>query len=273
LTFDRGSEGETDTENLRNKWSLITGASSGFGVQFAKLLAARKSNLVLAARRTEPMERLAAELRRKHDVEIAIEGMDLARQGAGREIKSRIDARGLSIDILVNNAGCGWYGLFTDQPLDTITDMLQLNVTTLTELTRLFAADMVERKTGHILLIASLLGYQAVPGYAVYAATKAYVLLLGEALHHELERHSVSVTALCPGPSETSFAQVAGARTSPLLKMMSMDPQTVAEAGIHAMLTRRATMVPGFLNKAIVFLDRLMPRPMQRTIFGKVTAG
>jgi uncharacterized protein len=152
-------------EKLLDKWSLITGASSGFGVQFAKLLAARKSNLVLVARRTEPMERLAAELRRQHGVEIAIEGMDLARSGAGTEIKSRLDARGVSVDILVNNAGYGWYGSFIDQRLDAITDMLQLNVTTLTELTRLFAAEMVERRAGHILLIASLLGYQAVPGY------------------------------------------------------------------------------------------------------------
>jgi short-subunit dehydrogenase len=260
-------------ENLRNKWSLITGASSGFGVQFAKLLAARKSNLVLAARRTEPMERLAAELRQKHSVDIAIEGIDLARQGAGSELKSRLDARGVSIDILVNNAGYGWYGSFIEQPLGTITDMVQLNVTTLTELTHLFAADMAERKTGHILLIASLLGYQAVPGYAVYAATKAYVLLLGEALHHELEPHGVAVTALCPGPATTSFGEVAGARSSPILKMMTMEPQAVAEAGVHAMLAGRATLVPGFLNKAIVFLDRLMPRTMQRRIFGKVTSG
>src|SRR5215475_11357823 len=159
-------------DNLRDKWSLVTGASSGFGVQFAKLLAARKSNLVLTARRTEPMERLAAELRQKYGVDIVIEGMDLARPGAGTEIKSRLDARGVSVDILVNNAGYGRYGSFIDQRLDTITEMLQLNVSTLTEVTHLFAADMVERRAGHILLIASLLGYQAVPGYAVYAATK-----------------------------------------------------------------------------------------------------
>jgi short-subunit dehydrogenase len=260
-------------ENLRDKWSLITGASSGFGVQFAKLLAARKSNLVLAARRTEPMKRLEAELRNQHSVDIAIEGIDLARPGAAKDLKSRLDACGVSIDILVNNAGYGWYGSFIDQPLGKITDMLQLNVTTLTELTHLFAAEMVERRAGHILLIASLLGYQAVPGYAVYAATKSYVLLLGEALHQELDPHGVAVTALCPGPAATSFAEVAGAKSSPLLNMMTMDPQTVAEVGIRAMLSRRATRVPGFLNKAIVFLDRLMPRPMQRTIFGKVTAG
>src|SRR5262249_61299600 len=110
-------------------------------------------------------------------------------------------------------------------------------------------------------------------GYAVYAARKAYVLRSGEALHHELERHGVAVTGLCPGPAATSFSEVAGAKSSPLLKMMTMDPQMVAEAGIHAVLEGRATLVPGFLNKAIVFLDRLMPRPMQRTIFGKVTAG
>ena len=260
-------------ETLNSKWALVTGASSGFGIQFARLLAARKANLVLVARRTEPMERLAAELREKHGVVIAIEGMDLARPGAGTELKARLDARGVSVDILVNNAGYGWYGSFIEQPLGTITDMLQLNVTTLTELTHIFAADMAERKTGHILLIASLLGYQAVPGYAVYAATKAYVLLLGEALHHELEPHGVAVTALCPGPAATSFGEVAGARSSPILKMMTMEPRTVAETGVHAMLAGRATVVPGVLNKVIVFLDRLMPRPIQRTIFRKVTAG
>src|SRR5262245_4773341 len=137
-------------EDLRNQWSLITGASSGFGVQFAKLLAARKSNLVLAARRTEPMERLAAELKQKPYVDIAIEAIDLARPAAGTELKSHLDARGVSIDILVNNAGYGCYGPFVEQPLETVRDMLQLNVTTLTELTHVFAADMVERKTGHI---------------------------------------------------------------------------------------------------------------------------
>jgi short-subunit dehydrogenase len=260
-------------EVLDNRWALVTGASSGFGVQFAKLLAERKANLVLVARRTEPMEKLAEELRLRHSVQVVVEGMDLSRAGVGAELKARVDTRGISVEILVNNAGYGLYGAFVDQPLEKITNMLQLNMITLTELTYIFARDMVKRRSGHILLTASLLGYQAVPGYAAYAATKAYVLLFGEALHQELQPHGVAVTALCPGISETSFGEVAGQKLSPLLKMMLMKPQPVAKAGVLAMLGRRATVVPGFFNKATVFLDRLMPRPMQRMILGKVVAG
>ena len=260
-------------ENLSNKWALITGASSGFGIEFAKLFAERKANLVLVARRTEPMKRLAEELRQKHSMQVVVEGMDLSRVGAGAELKARIDAHGLPVEILVNNAGYGLYGAFLDQPLEKITDMLHLNMITVTELTYAFAHDMVKRSSGHILLTASLLGYQAVPGYAAYAATKAYVLLFGEALHQELEPHGVVVTTLCPGISETSFGEVAGQKLSTLLKIMIMKPYPVAEAGVLAMLRRRATVVPGFLNKATVFLDRLMPRAMQRMILGKVVSG
>jgi uncharacterized protein len=260
-------------ENLYNKWALVTGASSGFGVQFAKLLAERKANLVLVARRTEPMERLAEELRHKQSVQVVVESIDLSRPGVGAELKARIDACGMPVEILVNNAGYGLYGAFLDQPPEKITEMLQLNMLTVTELTYVFARDMVKRRSGHILLTASLLGYQAVPGFAAYAATKAYVLLFGEALHQELEPHGVAVTTLCPGLSETSFGEVAGLKLSPLLKMMIMKPHPVAEAGVLAMLGRRTTVVPGFLNKATVFLDRLMPRPMQRMILGKVVSG
>jgi uncharacterized protein len=258
-------------DNLNGKWALVTGASSGFGIEFAKLLAERKANLVLVARRTEPMDSLAEELRQMHSVHVVVEGMDLSRAGA--ELKARIDARGIPVETLVNNAGYGLYGAFLDQPLEKIANMLQLNMITVTELTYVFARDMVKRRSGYILLTASLLGYQAVPGYAAYAATKAYVLLFGEALHQELEPHGVAVTALCPGMSETSFGEVAGQKLSPLLRIMLMKPRPVAKAGVLAMLGRRATVVPGFLNKATVFLDRLMPRPMQRMILGKVVSG
>jgi uncharacterized protein len=265
--------GEYQMEDLSNRWSIVTGASSGFGVQFAKLLAERKSNLVLVARRVEPMERLAAELRREHSVQVVVEPIDLSRPGAGAELKSRLDERGMPIDILVNNAGHGLYGSFVDQPLDKIIGMLQLNMVTVTELTHIFARDMVKRKNGHILLTASLLGYQAVPGYAAYAASKAYVLQFGEALHQELKPHGVSVTALCPGFSETGFGEIARLEVSTLLRLMITKPHDIAKAGIAAMLARRSTVVPGFLNKATVLSERLMPRPMQRTVVGKVISG
>jgi uncharacterized protein len=260
-------------EDFEKKWALVTGASSGFGVEFARLLAERRANLVLVARRTEPMAKLAEELRQRHGVQVVVEGMDLSQPGVGFELKSRLGTRDIPISILVNNAGYGLYGSFLDQPLEKITDMLQLNMTTLTELTHIFAHEMVKHGGGYILLTASLLGYQAVPGYAAYAATKAYVLLFGEALHQELQPHGVTVTTLCPGISATSFGEIAGQRLSPILKMMIMNPRPVAKAGVLAMLGHRATLVPGFFNKVTVFLDRLMPRPMQRIILGKVVAG
>jgi len=132
---------------------------------------------------------------------------------------------------------------------------------------------MVQRRTGHILLIASLLGYQSTPGYAAYAATKAYVLLFGEALHAELEPYGVAVTVLCPGATATSFAEVAGQKNTLALRMLTMKPEPVAKAGIMAMLKRRSSVVPGIMNKLVVFSNRLAPRQMQRMIMQKVMSG
>lgn len=258
---------------LQGKWALVTGASSGLGVEFAKLFAERRANLVLVARRMEPMNRLAEELTRKHSVRIVVIGMDLSRPGAAAELKSDLDARGIAIGSLVNNAGHGMYGGFLDQKLEAISGMMRVNMLSLTELTHIFGRDMVKRREGQILMLASLLGYQAVPGYAAYAASKAYVLLLGEALHQELAPHGVSVTTLTPGIAATSFGEIAGQRMSPLLRLMIMKPHSVARAGLAAMMGGRTTVTPGFLNKAAAFFDRLMPRPMQRAIFGRIMAG
>src|SRR5262244_1545424 len=222
-------------ENVVGKWALVTGASSGFGVHFAALLAQRKANLVLAARRIEPMEQLAQQLRQNHNVSVVVEGIDLSVAGATADLKARLDQRGIAIDILVNNAGYGLYGSFVEQPLQKIIEMLQLNMIALTELTHVFSRGMVERQSGHILLVASLLGYQATPGYAAYAATKAYVLSLGEALHAELKSAGVGVTVVSPGPTSTSFGDVAGQRDTPLLRMLMMKPLPVARVGIRAL--------------------------------------
>jgi len=256
-------------DSVSGKWALITGASSGFGVEFATLLAERNANLVLVARRREPMQKLAEELREKHHVNVVVEGFDLARPGAGAELKSRLDSRGLAVDVLVNNAGYGLYGSFVDQPLEKTLDMLQLNMLAVAELTHIFANDMRKRRTGHILLIASLLGYQATPGYAAYAASKAYVLLFGEALHAELKPHGIGVTVLSPGPSATSFGAVAGQNDTPVLRMLMMEAGPVARRGITGMLRRRSSIVAGVLNKLIVFCNRLTPRSMQRAVMQK----
>lgn len=252
------------------KWALVTGASSGLGLEFADLLAAQKVNLVLAARRQEPMEKLASTLRRQYGVEVLVEAIDLASPGAASRLKGSLDARSVAIDILLNNAGYGLHGDFLETPIECTADMIQLDITAVTELTYLFGRDMATRGSGHILLLASLLAFQAVPGYAVYAAAKAYVLALGEALHDELRPHGVIVTTLCPGHTATGFDAAAGATASALLRLLTMQPRPVAASGIRALLRGKAMVVAGLANKMAAFSNRLMPRSMQRATMRRI---
>jgi short-subunit dehydrogenase len=268
-TGARGATGKA-TNSFAGKWALITGASSGLGVEFADLLATQKVNLVLTARRREPMEKLASDLRRKYGVNVLVEAIDLASPGAPGRLKSSLDARPVAIDILLNNAGYGLHGDFLETPIERTKNMIQLNITTLTELTYLFGRDMATRGSGHILLVASLLGFQAVPSYAAYAATKAYVLALGEALHDELRLHGVIVTSLCPGHTATGFDAAAGATASPLLRLLTMKPRPVAASGIRALSQGKAMVVAGLSNKIAAFSNRLTPRLMQRATMRRI---
>ncbi|MBP1771950.1 MAG: short-chain dehydrogenase [Holophagaceae bacterium] len=252
------------------KRALITGASSGLGLEFAELLAAQKVNLVLAARRQEPMEKLAVELRRKHGVDIVVEPIDLATPGAAARLKSNLDGRSIQIDILVNNAGYGLHGEFLETPLDRTTDMIQLNIMALTELSYVFGRDMAARGSGHILLLASLLALQPVPTFAAYAATKSFVLAFGEALHDELRPQGVVVTSLCPGHTETGFDAAAGAPVSPMLRLLTMKPRPVAESGLRALSQGKASVIAGFMNNIIAFSNRLTPRSMQRATLKRI---
>jgi len=262
-----------ERQSMTGKWALVTGASSGFGVEFATLLAGVGANLILVARRAEPMEQLAARLRRAHGVQIVVLAMDLSAPDAAAALKARTDAQGLAVDVLINNAGYGLYGNFVEQPLARVTEMLRLNMLSLTELTHLYGCDMARRGSGHILLTASLLGFQGVPGYAAYAASKAYVLHFGEALHAELRPRGVVVTALAPGAATTSFGDVAGQTDKGTLQKLMMTPREVAEIGMRALLRRRSSVVAGWRNGFIVFLNRFTPRAVQRQIFKRVMAG
>ena len=201
-----------------------------------------------------------------------VEPIDLASPGAANRLKNTLDARSVAIDILVNNAGYGLHGDFLETSIERTVDMIQLNITALTELTYLFGRDMATRRSGHILLIASLLGFQAVPGYAAYAATKAYVLSLGEALNDELGPHGVVVTSLCPGHTATGFDASAGAVASPLLRLLTMKPGPVAASGIRALLRGKAMVVAGLSNKMAAFSNRLTPRSMQRATMRRIMA-
>lgn len=253
-------------ENINGKWALVTGASSGFGMDFAAALAERGTNLVLAARRTEPMESLAKTLRDKHGIKVVVEGIDLAHAGVGQTLKARLDAQEIHIDILINNAGYGVYGAFLEQPLNRTLDMLQLNMLSLTELTHAFACDMVKRGGGHILLVASIGGYQSTPTYAAYAASKAYVLLFGEALNTELAPHNVKVSVLSPGITATSFLAVSGQKATAYQKLVMMQSRPVVDIGLKAMFKGTPSVVPGLANKITIFSNRLSPRSIQSKV-------
>jgi uncharacterized protein len=174
-----------------HSWVLITGASSGFGAEFARQYAAQGHPLVLVARRLDRLRTLAETLRQQYRVDVVVEGVDLSDLAAVSQLHQRLRERGIAIDILVNNAGHGRQGRFLDGPLDDALSVVQLDIASLTAVTHVFAQDMRTRRRGKILLVASLLAFQGVENFAVYAAAKAYVLRLGEALHRELRREAL----------------------------------------------------------------------------------
>jgi hypothetical protein len=253
-----------------NSWVLVTGASSGFGEEFARQYAEQGHSLVLVARRLDRLQALAKALRRQHRVAIVVEQVDLSDIAAITQLHRRLHERGIAIEILINNAGHGLQGPFVDGQLEAALAMVQLDVASLTAVTHVFAQDMQTRGRGKILLVASLLAYQGVQNFAVYAASKAYVLRLGEALHRELKRDGVTVTVLSPGMSDTGFAATAQQKITPALKGLMMQPAPVVRAGIRALQAGRISVVPGWANKALVILTRATPRRLHQAFLSRV---
>ncbi|GEO84577.1 MULTISPECIES: SDR family NAD(P)-dependent oxidoreductase [Alphaproteobacteria] len=244
------------------KWALITGATGGLGRAFAGALVRRGYNLVLTARKADALEAMATELRGEHGAEVVVEAVDLAEALACTQLKQRIDNRGIFVETLVANAGYGIQGRFIARSRDDEVGMVDVNVRALTELSHIFAGDMADRAGGHILLVASTAAFQPIPGYAVYAASKAYVLAFGHALHRELARRKVVVSVTCPGPTQTPFWERAGHRLNPMAAAVMMTPEAVVEAGLNALYAGRPSVVPGVVNKLITLLTRLFPRSL-----------
>ncbi len=239
--------------------ALITGASSGIGLELAKLFARDGHSLVLVARRKDSLDQLAAELRARNAIRVDVIPMDLAVAGAAENLVGEINKLNLNIDVLVNNAGFGTNGNFADSPLSGWQQMMQLNMVTLTELTHLLLPGMRQRKSGKILNISSVAGLQSCPNFAVYAATKAFVLYFSEALREELSSEGISVTAVCPGATATDFHRVAGNEGTFFTKIMD-DVEGVANSAYQATLNGSGTLITGWLNKPLPFLLRLIPR-------------
>ena len=244
------------------QWALVTGASSGLGKEFARALAARKYNLILAARREEPMQALAAELRQRHGVEIVIEAIDLGAPASPADLHKRLDEQGIAPDILINNAAFGLSGDFLTQKPERLREMLQLDILSLTELTHLFGKRMAERGSGHILLVASLAAYSPIPLLAAYGAAKHYVLALGVALHVELAP-KVGVTVVSPGLMDTGFNEVSGFQPKASMRPTVVSPAKVAEAGLKAMFAGKSSVIVGKINRLVAFSNRFTSRLMQ----------
>jgi short-subunit dehydrogenase len=252
------------------KTALITGASFGIGMEFARIFAREGYSLVLVARSADKLRQVASELEKAYGTLSLILATDLTDPGASSYVLDQTTRAGIRVDVLVNNAGFGQYGLFAENDLEECLRQIQLNVTTLTHLTRLYLPAMIERKNGGILNVASTAAFQPGPLMAVYFATKAYVLHLSEALSNELKGTGVTVTCLCPGATATEFHKRAKATGQRLLRMGSMDARTVAEDGYRALVAGKPVVISGFKNWLVAQSVRVSPRSLVTAIARKI---
>jgi uncharacterized protein len=250
---------------MRTKVALVTGASAGLGVQFARQLSKRGHRLVLVARRKERLEGLAKELGNARAV-----ALDLSKPNAAAKLMADVEAHSETVDLLVNNAGFGLIGHFAELDAKRERQMIDLNIGTLADLCRAVAPGMIERKSGGIINVASTAAFQPGPKMAVYFATKAFVLSLTEALHEELKPHGIHVTCLCPGPTRTEFGDVAGFGGNGLFDRVAMESPEVVKAGLEGLDRNKAVVVPGLVNKVTANSGRFAPRSVVRKIAGAI---
>ena len=249
--------------------ALVTGASSGIGLDLSRELARHGHDVVLVARTAATLQDVAAELQ-KSGVTTHVITSDLSRPNAATDIASELKRRNIEVEVLVNNAGFGLVGNFAGNDMQREVDMIQVNVVALTQLTKLLLQPMVARKRGRILNVASTAAFQPGPLMAVYYATKAYVLSFSEAIADELRNSGVTVTTLCPGPTHTGFAEIANMTESRLFTMMRpMSSEDVARAGYKGMMGGKRLVVPGAKNKLLVQSLRVSPRRAVTTLVRK----
>ena len=246
---------------MNRKTAVITGASSGIGMEFARLLAADGYDLIISARRAERLQQLADELGSSHGTTVHIIQMDLAQPCAGEALWNAISAIEPDIDVLVNDAGVSDWGDFASEAPEVIERMIHLNISTLTTLTRHALPGMLERRHGKILNVSSAVAFQpGGPGMAVYYATKSYVLSFSRGIRRELHGTGVSVTVLCPGPTRTEFEETARAQRTRLFHwLMPMEARDVARAGYQGMQRGCGAALPGWLNKLVTIGSWLGP--------------
>lgn len=249
------------------KIALVTGATSGIGKELAKCFVINGYNLVIVARDEKALRATADEFRKQYGSEIAIIQADLSLPGAAEKVYAALN--GKALDVLVNNAGFAEYGPFAESNIEKIIASMRLNMETMTHLTRLVLPDMIDRRCGRILNVASTAAFQPGPLMAVYYATKAYVLSFSEAVRYELRGTGVSITTLCPGPTETNFQKISAYGKTRIVKAGLMRADDVARQGYLGLIDNVPIVVPGMKNKIGAFLIRFAPRALVLKIIYK----
>jgi uncharacterized protein len=253
------------------EYALITGASSGIGLELATIMAAKGHHLILVARREDVLQALKVKLEKQYNVLVEVVAADLSKPGQAQVLYEHCTNHQLVVNCLINNAGYGDYGKFDSDKLETYQNMLQLNIMVLTELTALFLGGMKKRKSGRILNVGSIAAFQPGPNLAVYAASKAYVMQFTEALSFELRGTGVSATLLSPGVTETGFVSRANMGAAANAKNGLMTANAVAAAGYSAMMAGKLNTIPGWKNQILAFGSKTMPsRELLLQIAGKI---
>ena len=242
------------------KWALVTGASAGIGEALAVELAAAGANLILTARRADRLEELSTRLKSSHGIQTMVIPEDLADPSAPQHLYDATEGRGIAVDILINNAGFGYYGEFLNGDLAFQRRMVDVNCAAVVDITHRFLPRMIERRRGDIMIVASTASYQPVAYMSTYAATKVFDRFLAEALAEETRRHGIRVSALCPGPTESEFGQVAVSRSGETRK--SQSAAEVARLGLEGMVQGKTWVIPYSGGRFQVFMQRFVPRRM-----------
>jgi short-subunit dehydrogenase len=250
----------------KDSYALVTGASSGIGYELAKLFAKDGKNIVVVARSQDKLEELKTEIENKHDTSVRVLIKDLSDPNSPQEIHSELEKDKLDVDVLVNNAGFCVYGMFYETELQKELEMIQVNITSLTYLTKLFLKNMLENRSGYIMNVASGVGFVSAPMMAVYAATKSHVLHFTEALANELKGTGIVVTCLCPGATDTLFWQRSDGENCRVGKGRLTSAVTVAQVGYSALKKGKILAMPDFPSKVTPFLVRIIPRSLQTII-------
>lgn len=248
-------------------YALITGASGGIGLALARELAARRHDLLLVARSGQTLEKLAADIRQQHPVKVEVLALDLATPDAAQKVLGWIQTNNFSLDILINNAGFGSWGLYDEVPESDFQGMMQLNMVTLANLCRLLLPALKKEKRAYILNVSSTAAYQAVPTLSLYAATKAFVLVLTRGLNWELKGTTVSASCLSPGPTSTGFIDRANLeRIRDKAEKFTMSPDAVAKIAVNGMLAGKPEIIPGFTNWLSAKLAEIVPKGIPERI-------